>query len=574
MRVVLPFFRNKKGSIFLSEFETYIPDIANLLCDGDSFAVDSFWLAPWQIARTKVLLDDLPTTRFLNRTPLPDAEYQMAYCDAFFPGKTAMCGLEHPNQKPLATQAAIFCQFGNFQAIPSQYYSKKQQRWKHNFNSTTKCYVTTYPELPTAFVVEIDSNDADCAFQKLWGDIRSYQLFDVHKHLPRPAMVVVNSRTLNPHFQYLMEWKSEDRRDPRRAIERYDATRGKFTLLFGGDTQFQNCGTRMPWYFVGNHNAYPKRKATKAHQINVADTPLFHYSIGYELKKWTLDELEAMIAVIEYHLGPEKVALAYSQDTFSDTLHNTVSQQKEPEQARTQSKKRKSSGGGPTFEEQLKYAAIPIDQVEEGIRDKYIFSVGALSARDLAAIFQASGNRRAFYEEIHANLTHVNARLRQPMTAGEVRKTARSVVDWCMDVFVPKNTGYTKTTYGKARAEKRWAGHLSIAKEAKLRGCSEWTVRKERKNGNDHVAHSGDVRFGNCSFYHQRIVYRDIRKAYSSKHAHLVPFDFKKKANVSHGIPYHKRHGEHLRPIMDISYDSSICEHQMIEDEKVRGPPW
>jgi hypothetical protein len=39
------------------------------------------------------------------------------------------------------------------------------------------------------------------------------------------------------------------------------------------------------------------------------------------------------------------------------------------------------SGSGPTFNQQLEYAAMPIAQIEKGIRDKYLFSLGALRAR-------------------------------------------------------------------------------------------------------------------------------------------------------------------------------------------------
>jgi hypothetical protein len=161
------------------------------------------------------------------------------------------------------------------------------------------------------------------------------------------------------------------------------------------------------------------------------------------------------------------------------------------------------------------------------------------------------------------------------MTTAEIRKTTNSVVNWCMDVFVPKNASYTKAAslYGKERANARWAGHLSIKKEAKLKGCSEWTIRKDRKNGKGHaVARGDDFIFGNCSFNYQRLVYRDQRKDHYSKHGHLVAFD-SKKDNVSPGIPYHTTHGDPHRPIVDIPYDRSICEQQTTVDEKVRGPP-
>ena len=87
-------------------FERYIPKIAS--------AHECMWMADWQIARNQELQADLPKTRFINRTPLSDVEYQWAYCDAMFPGKTVMCGGEHPNQRPLPVEAAIFECFVNF----------------------------------------------------------------------------------------------------------------------------------------------------------------------------------------------------------------------------------------------------------------------------------------------------------------------------------------------------------------------------------------------------------------------------------------------------------------------------
>lgn len=404
----------------LIHFDRYIPSIAkNKNC---------VWYADWQIARE--LLDDIPKTRFINRTSLSDGEYQLAYCNAMFPGRTVMCGLDHPNQRPLPVEAAIFECFVNFQSIPTPY-----------FNTETRCYGTTYPELPTAFVIDVDEHDKDSLFPKLW-DHHCYQIFDAHDISP-PAAIVINPQSMNAHYQFLMDWTAEDKRNTTKAMARYNAIRKNLTLLFGGDVEYQNGGTRTPWFLSGHHRLNPKQKTNSKHRIDVSCDPICHFSIGYELKKYTLDELEALIETIKTLLGPDKVALAYSLDTsFLDHLsdmearrrhnttpptssfNNTITPAAPATTAKPQ-RKRTSCGGGLSFAEQLEYAAIPVNQIVENHRDKYLFSMGALHGRDLAAHYQATGDRAAFREEVQTYLAHVNTRLVKPLTAAEVRKTAK-----------------------------------------------------------------------------------------------------------------------------------------------------
>jgi hypothetical protein len=181
----------------------------------------------------------------------------------------------------------------------------------------------------------------------------------------------------------------------------------------------------------------------------------------------------------------------------------------------------------------------------------------------------------------------VNTRLIKPLTAAEVRKTAESVVNWCMDVFKPKNNNFQMASaYGKARANIRWAGHLSARQEAQRKGCSTKTIYRHRRNCNCHVPRkdADDFIFGDCSFSHQVAVYRQKRRAdFYNNHSHLTaPFFADKNATKTHkmpsGIPHHKlsQNKQQVVPVV-ISYDSSMWtydnDQQATKDEKVRGPP-
>lgn len=378
---------------------------------------------------------------------------------------------------------------------------------------------------------------------------------------------------MNAHYQFLVHWTDEDKRNPKAAIARYDTIRKNLTLLFGADVGYQNGGTRTPWFLPGHHRLNPKQKTNSKNRIDISSDPICHYSIGYELKKYSLDELEALIEQVVGILGPDKTALAFSCDTssfdfFTDEHNALVTYKrnalstsptkisKQPQTSRSptevkqhsKAKRRTSGGGGLSFVAQREYAATPVNQIVKSCRDKYLFSICALRGRDLSARYQASGDRGAFYEDLNAYLARVNVRLAEPMTAAEVRKTAKSVVNWCMDVFKPKNNNCkAASAYGKARADIRWTGHLSAKKEAERNGCSTKTIYRHRKNGNCHAVRkdADDFLVGNCSFAHQLAMHRQkMKDNFYKTHSDSIASFFAMNATKTHkmpsGIPYHK----------------------------------
>src|ERR1700722_14481553 len=152
-------------------------------------------------------------------------------------------------------------------------------------------------------------------FPKLWSN-HCYQIFDACG-LPPPATIVINPQSMNAHYQFLVHWTDEDKRNPKAAIARYDTIRKNLTLLFGADVGYQNGGTRTPWFLPSHHRLNPKQKTNSKNRIDISSDPICHYSIGYELKKYRLDELEALIEQVVGILGPDKTALAFSCDTSS-----------------------------------------------------------------------------------------------------------------------------------------------------------------------------------------------------------------------------------------------------------------
>jgi hypothetical protein len=367
----------------------------------------------------------------------------------------ALCGYNDNEEKRSIDSAVRMCKV-NIQATP---WGRESKRIDYNTRRPIpgEFWKKSYEALPPFIAFNVDGEKK--AFWKLYPNHRTYEIHDVH-NIPRPLFITINPKTENCHVVCEMTWTRDDHNNPTKARQEYEEIRQELNRLLGADPGYTNQDIRSPLYIAGWQRNAPERHYSDR-RIDTETHPLWHRSIWYEPRGYTLADLRDMIA--------------YLKDLHGESHGDQP-------QATTKTKRRKKVSnkhkvGNFPLSEQLELADIPAAEVNEGDRNRWLFSVLSTKyCRQAKIAFQYRKDHDAFMNYARPIARDLHSQLRpeqKSFTLVEVEGIVRSIVEYVMSNKF-RALGWTSEEARDA-ANRRWAGHVSVATKAATMGISTTT---------------------------------------------------------------------------------------------------
>jgi hypothetical protein len=363
-----------------------------------------------------------------------------------------LCGYAD-NKNQLSVEYAVYCRKINLRATP------------HGWNWSERCWNKSY-HLPRFMTFDIDQNKASSPFKNLFGDYKAEEIHDA-LDIARPLVTTINPISGNAQYIYKMSWSFEDMmrftKDEASFLAEYDAVRRELSNLFGGDPGLINHVLRSPMFIAGWHRKNPNRKTSSKYRIDIGNESLFHRSIWYNPKAYTLQELKALIV----YLRDLHISLLGNGDVMNAT-YTQIDHYGKPRNA----KKAKQVPTTHLTREQA--FALDLRTIKVGNRKNSLFD-----KLRWCHVYPVVRNYRTpddnhDYDGLIAYLLPIardlNQLFKEPLTDNEVLDEVQSIATWSLDNY----------NSWKSFNLTRWAGHVP---EWKKQGISRSTfyARKHRK---------------------------------------------------------------------------------------------
>jgi hypothetical protein len=238
----------------------------------------------------------------------------------------------------------------------------------------------------------------------------------------------------------------------------------RLTELFGADAGYMGYGIRSPLFVAGTHCRNPRGET-----INPKTTSFYHRSTWFDPHPITLKAMKAMVG--RRSAGADDVP--DDDKLFTEDVVVIV-----PKLTKKQKVQATFS-----ISQQLQYARIPACEVFKDHRNRWLFSCTSVNfCRKIAEQYRASNDYDGFISDAWDYASQLNQQLVEPLSAKEVKKTVKSVVNWCTsEKYHPVE--YSSET-ARAAAHMSWLirrgpNHITVEQKAKSHNMSVSTYYRK-----------------------------------------------------------------------------------------------
>jgi hypothetical protein len=472
-----------------------------------------------------------------------------------------LCGYDD-NRVKTSIKSGVYMRKINLRAIP----------WGRGSIGSGDAWHKTYLELPRMIAFDVDENKEGSTFRNLYPEYRCYEIHDA-LDIARPLVITINPISMNCQYIYQMHWTAEDYLHPKKALTEYNNIRRELSKYLGADPAFCNHVVRSPMFVAGHHRKNPSRspaiRKDKDGQIKplktikVGKESLWHHSIWYEPKAYSLAELREIIVYLRNEIG-----IVVHNEAAINNKTITADDSGAIQQTKNISHR--------CYVDHQELAKTPASQIREGQRNPWLFSTLSQNhcrKAEVAGKFRNNNDRDGFMAyamDVAMNLYHQIPIIpgQAPFTTKDVEGIVKSVIDYC--------TGPTFRAVGMSSEEAsfqsrlRWGYlHIPNTTKAKERCISERTFYRHGHHRLDCLAV-----YGNSKSLYRQGIHRLIVGAKHAACGSPSPFYTQLRSyrasidNELCSFPL-----PHNLIITDSMLPSNTRKHQTQIIKEARGPP-